>query len=567
MSGNQVTLDIVSGNNEFVDEIKKTKAALADLDTSSKSYAKDRQKQLTDLSLYQKAWNEQLRASRESMESLNTSSSKFGGAGMTMGIRNASYQLQDFVTQVSGGQSAMLALGQQLPQLLIGFGTFGAVAGVVASLMPAIATGLGAIIPSAKSVAQAFDDFNKAAKDAQQGIASFSAKAVIDSMKDIEASGRQAIARLYELKTVAMSDAFKAAKNALTGINFDYTLGDEGRIQAIGEKWSISSKQAAQYWEVAAGQGKAADLIASLDMNNKKQRELAEALKPVLEMEIQMQQAQKGSADVNRAALTGITEQTKALKAHKGAQEESTASLQRWLESMRSSNDPIYTFNQQMAKLDEAQSKRLIDQEEYIRLSEKLWATMTGGSATTNQLKTDMDNLGQSVTQGIAQNANNAVNQFIDSIGKAKMDFTDFAASVVKDIAKMIVQMLIMQPIMASIKGFFGGGVAGVSATPAPTARGARALQTISGAADQTIPMIDLSGGSAQRNSGSNVVVNQTVEIVNNSNSQVSTERGTGPSGEDILRIFIGKELKSQFAGGNMDRLMRSLYGSTRQAV
>lgn len=47
-----------------------------------------------------------------------------------MGVQNASYQLNDFAMQVGAGTSASIALGQQLPQLLQGFGVLGAVLSV-----------------------------------------------------------------------------------------------------------------------------------------------------------------------------------------------------------------------------------------------------------------------------------------------------------------------------------------------------------------------------------------------------------------------------------------------------
>ena len=49
-------------------------------------------------------------------------------------VQNASYQIQDFAVQVAAGTSASRALGQQLPQLLGGFGAVGAVLGTVAAI-------------------------------------------------------------------------------------------------------------------------------------------------------------------------------------------------------------------------------------------------------------------------------------------------------------------------------------------------------------------------------------------------------------------------------------------------
>lgn len=55
---------------------------------------------------------------------------KFGGA-----LQNVGFQVGDFATQVGAGTSATQALGQQLPQLLGAFGTFGALAGAAAAIM------------------------------------------------------------------------------------------------------------------------------------------------------------------------------------------------------------------------------------------------------------------------------------------------------------------------------------------------------------------------------------------------------------------------------------------------
>ena len=50
------------------------------------------------------------------------------------GIQNFAFQVQDFAVQVSNGTAASTALGQQLPQLLGGFGALGAVLGAVVAV-------------------------------------------------------------------------------------------------------------------------------------------------------------------------------------------------------------------------------------------------------------------------------------------------------------------------------------------------------------------------------------------------------------------------------------------------
>lgn len=57
-----------------------------------------------------------------------------GFAGMGMGIQNASYQIADFAVQVQAGQAWSMALAQQLPQLVGGFGVLGAAAGAAIAI-------------------------------------------------------------------------------------------------------------------------------------------------------------------------------------------------------------------------------------------------------------------------------------------------------------------------------------------------------------------------------------------------------------------------------------------------
>lgn len=58
-------------------------------------------------------------------------------------IRNIAYQVQDLAVQLSMGTNAFVAFGQQLPQLLSGFGVAGAVIGAVAAIaIPLLREGL-----------------------------------------------------------------------------------------------------------------------------------------------------------------------------------------------------------------------------------------------------------------------------------------------------------------------------------------------------------------------------------------------------------------------------------------
>lgn len=61
------------------------------------------------------------------------------------GLQNASYQVGDFAVQVGAGTSASIALGQQLPQLLSGFGILGAAMGAVVAISVPLTRAFGGL--------------------------------------------------------------------------------------------------------------------------------------------------------------------------------------------------------------------------------------------------------------------------------------------------------------------------------------------------------------------------------------------------------------------------------------
>ena len=61
------------------------------------------------------------------------STAKFGYVA-----QNASYQVQDLIVQIQGGTNPMRALSQQLPQMAVGMGAWGAAIGLAAAAIPAL---------------------------------------------------------------------------------------------------------------------------------------------------------------------------------------------------------------------------------------------------------------------------------------------------------------------------------------------------------------------------------------------------------------------------------------------
>lgn len=116
-----------------------------------------------------------------SAEKLNTTVTKTAGAvsgGLRSGMQQAGYQIQDFIVQVQGGQSALVDFSQQGSQLAGAFGPGGAVFGAVIALGSVLIGSLSAALGSTKDEMEqlktAAETLNKVVVINSQGVAALS---------------------------------------------------------------------------------------------------------------------------------------------------------------------------------------------------------------------------------------------------------------------------------------------------------------------------------------------------------------------------------------------------------
>ncbi|MEG5509198.1 phage tail length tape measure family protein [Enterobacter hormaechei] len=140
-------------------------------------------------------------------------------SGFQNAIRQGGYQIQDFIVQVQGGQSALVALSQQGSQLLGVFGTGGAVAGALLTLGTVIVGSLIAGMDNASVSTKALTEAQKRLSDIFQ----ISANGVVvlsdKFAKLAETSENAARAQL----TMALIDANNIIKASVQSVN---KLGD-----------------------------------------------------------------------------------------------------------------------------------------------------------------------------------------------------------------------------------------------------------------------------------------------------------------------------------------------------
>jgi lambda family phage tail tape measure protein len=83
-------------------------------------------------------------------------------------MRNVAFQVQDMAVQIAGGTSAFVAMGQQLPQLLGGFGLWGAAIGALAAVaIPLARVGLTALGVDMRNLDERLKDLTDSTKKYQ----------------------------------------------------------------------------------------------------------------------------------------------------------------------------------------------------------------------------------------------------------------------------------------------------------------------------------------------------------------------------------------------------------------
>ncbi|AEJ96953.1 TPA: tail protein (tape measure) [Klebsiella pneumoniae] len=106
--------------------------------------------------------------------------SKVMSSGLKGSVQQAGYQIQDFIVQVQGGQSALVAFSQQGSQLAGAFGPGGAIVGALIALGTVVAGTLISSINGGKSAMDALKDAAERMNDvisvSTQGIAALSDK-------------------------------------------------------------------------------------------------------------------------------------------------------------------------------------------------------------------------------------------------------------------------------------------------------------------------------------------------------------------------------------------------------
>jgi hypothetical protein len=142
-------------------------------------------------------------------------------------VQNAAYQIGDLAVQIGAGTAASVALGQQLPQLIGGFGMMGAVIGALVAVgVPALAYAFQSLREETKSLDDAIGELESSVAALQAANEAFTQNGLqeqIDKYGELNAEVALLISRQQEL---ARNEAFDKSRQAIEALiaELDSTL-------------------------------------------------------------------------------------------------------------------------------------------------------------------------------------------------------------------------------------------------------------------------------------------------------------------------------------------------------
>ena len=193
----------------------------------------------------------------------------------------------------------------------------------------------------------------------------------------------------------------------------------------------------------------------------------------------------------------------------------------------------------------------------------------------------------KSVWEGFADTTLSAVSTaedaIIDFCKTGKFNFSDFASSVVEDLARIMIRAQLAQVALSLVGGNAGGWSLGFASgglvtgpgsgtsdsIPARLSNGefvvnAKSAQRYRGVLEAINNNRFASGGSVGGGSYSSSPTVQIIDQRSNSSAPVQTSTATGPDGQKMIRVLIRDTVRQGFAQGQYDGSLKNSYGLRR---
>jgi len=516
------------------------------------------------------------------MQNTSMMANRLGAAFNKAGpsIQNASFQLQDIIVQMQMGVPITRTLGQQLPQLLGGFGPLGAVLGVAAGAMA--------------SLLPLMFDFTEEAEDAEEASENFAdalnmvTKAVeiqISKFTDLKSAYEQAQAGMesLSLSQLTAQQAILGAGISDVGADLSSALrvdGAPGSTPFMGQ--STEFMNAATNASMIASRVTMEHFIDAFDKEVQSGNLDVSTIPKIYEAVEQARQSY-AQLDALESAIENLKNKASGAGGTTGAAAVAAGRLRSPM--LRSGTYGIegregfgITGSENIAAANARIEARLKREEELTERVEKAKLAAARRSLDERiRLEKEAEREMERAADSIGSSFERAFLSIIDGTKDAKAAFSDMAQSIISDIAKIVFQQSVSKPIAgflsSALSGFFGGFFGGGTAMPDATVGYYAPPNAKGGAFSNGVKMFakgGVVGGPAmfgmqngmgmmgeagpeailplKRGPGGNLGVEGTppvvnVNIVNENGGEVETSQN-GPNIEVLIKRAVAQDIK-----------------------
>lgn len=378
-------------------------------------------------------------AATRAMQPATKSTAAFGRAA-----QNTSYQLQDFIVQVQGGVDPLRAMSQQLPQMTVGMGAYGAAIGLVAAALPAL-------IQIFKDTEKVTADLDTSLSALNVSMNTFDTDSFVEQFnKATEADRKFLEQRLRTNLQIAKDASSSAAADLVSPINL--RGGGASAVSSLGLPIPVFAQNIDLLKEFEASGGTNLELLQKMRdlyiQTGEEQGGLNKAGQAYLESLFAMEEAlkataaaQKALSDAQAAGATGIIGGGSGGTGGGGALQEVEVMAQR----ARSLGDIMVEINDYNQMMQEYQ-----DGPPWAGWGESAEAEFSMIGHATELVSTNMDTMFNGVLMG-----------------------TRDVGDAFKDMAKVIIAQLLKIAAYQAIAGFFPGtSIGNAAASLLPNAKG-----------------------------------------------------------------------------------------------
>ena len=389
MAAGSIIVDLQMRTASIETDSKRAQDSIARLEKELRTL----QKSMNDTSSTYDNLGRSSRRAQEGMANVSRGlqQSQAGFRASNQVIQQASYQVTDFVVQVSGGVSALRAFSQQAPQLLAAFGGTGALLGVFAALGGAIAD-MAMRSLDIKNTADRFKDLEKAAADVATAI-SMTGKVDLSSLgknyreatKDgkalIDANITMSLLMLDMAKIDATETFRKGIKQSLEDIGFfsrAWNLVVNSAKYARGEESPANTTQFADIMGVSQSQADAIDKAQmALGQSKMTGAEYINVLNGVFGSYDKLTTKQKEFYKNQVEYATSLQKQTELEKSLKQAQDNNYSGIEKLTDGQKSFIQALKERTEKVEKGEIAMLRMQATEKKVLATAEPLLALLT----------------------------------------------------------------------------------------------------------------------------------------------------------------------------------------------